>query len=69
KDKVDLGGVYGGTFKFLGSGAFTGHAGELHYGVSGSDLLVSGDVNGDGVADFELKLIGIATIEAGDFVL
>jgi Ca2+-binding RTX toxin-like protein len=69
KDRIDLSGLYGGTMSFIGAAAFTGHAGELHYGLSGSDLMVSGDLDGDGFADFEIRLVGISTMEASDFLL
>ena len=69
KDRIDLGGVYSGTFSFIGSGGFTGHAGELGFSAYDSGILVAGDIDGDGHADFEIKLIGIAAIEAGDFFL
>ena len=31
--------------------------------------MVTGDVNGDGKADFQIQLIGNLTLSAGDFVL
>jgi hypothetical protein len=37
---------------------FTHHAGELRYKVSGANTIVSGDVNGDGKADFSIVLKG-----------
>jgi hypothetical protein len=33
-----------------------------------SDGIVRGDVNGEGVADFEIA-VNLATLKAGDFVL
>jgi predicted extracellular nuclease len=43
------------AFHFIGSDAFGNHAGELRVdAISGSDWLVQGDVDGDGVADFQL---------------
>lgn len=49
------------AFTFIGAGAFTNTAGQLR--VSGS--VVSGDVNGDGVADFQILMNGVATLAAG----
>ena len=56
-DRIDLRGVDADlasrgnqAFHFIGQQAFGHHAGELH--VAGSAL--QGDVNGDGVADFEV---------------
>jgi Ca2+-binding RTX toxin-like protein len=67
-DRIDLR-LLPGKFTFIGDSAFDGHAGEVHYTTSGSDLLVSGDIDGDGHADFEIKLIGIQEVEAHDFFL
>jgi hypothetical protein len=30
---------------------------------------VSGDTNGDGVADFTIRLVGVTSLSAGDFML
>jgi Ca2+-binding RTX toxin-like protein len=57
------------AFAFLGTAAFTGHEGELRYSVTGSDALIEGDVNGDGVADFAILLNGVSTLNHNDFVL
>jgi Ca2+-binding RTX toxin-like protein len=61
QDKIDLSGidaVAGGAdnaFSLIGSGAFTGTAGQLRaYSQSGS-FFVAGDVDGDGVADFTIQ--------------
>jgi serralysin len=69
RDRIDLGAVYSGTFAFLGSGSFTGHAGELRYQTSGSNSIVSGDIDGDGLADFEISLLGVQSLQVADFVL
>ena len=52
------------SFTFI-TGAFTNVAGQLHY-VNG---VVSGDVDGDGVADFQITLANKPLLNAGDFVL
>ena len=57
------------AFKFIGAGAFTKTAGELHFGFSGGDTLFSGDVNGDGAADFAVLLKGQFAMAAADFIL
>lgn len=55
---------------FVGSAAFTKRAGELRVDSSGSYQVVSGDLNGDGIADFSLNLSKNAgTLIAADFVL
>ncbi len=57
------------AFKFIGVQAFHGIAGELHYVTSGGSRIVEGDVNGDGKADFQIKITGLVTLTGGDFVL
>lgn len=71
------------AFNFIGSNSFSGMAGELHYiagNVSGTyDIgsgsvaytggILSGDVNGDAVADFEIALVGITALTTSDFFL
>ena len=56
------------AFTFAGS-AFTGTAGELIAYTEGGETFVAGDVNGDGVADFLIRLNGEIDLSAGDFVL
>jgi pectate lyase len=57
------------SFSFIGSGKFTGQAGELHAIQSGGDTLIEGDVNGDGKADFQIELAGFHNLAASDFIL
>lgn len=57
------------AFPFIGAAAFSGTEGELRYVQLGANTYVQGDVNGDGVADLEIKLLGLHTLVAGDFVL
>jgi Ca2+-binding RTX toxin-like protein len=57
------------AFSFIGSGAFTHHAGELRYAVSGGVTTIAGDLNGDGAADFHIQLTGAIGLVAADFVL
>ncbi|WP_066649320.1 MULTISPECIES: beta strand repeat-containing protein [Sphingomonas] len=52
------------AFAFIGAGAFTNVAGQLHVIASGADWLVEGDVNGDGVADFQIVVQGAQPLEA-----
>ena len=54
------------AFNFIGTGAFSGKAGELRYDGAGHLL---GDVNGDGIADFSLALTVTGTLDGTDFVL
>jgi Ca2+-binding RTX toxin-like protein len=58
------------AFKFLGSSAFTHHAGELRIDYSQTGFtMIQGDVNGDGIADFAIQLTGKLTLTATDFIL
>jgi serralysin len=75
-DRIDLAAIDANTvaagnqaFAFIGSAAFTNVAGQLRFAASGSDTIVAGDVNGDGVADFNIQLTGVIALVAGDFSL
>lgn len=57
------------AFTFIGNQAFHHTAGELRYEVKGADAFVMGDVNGDGMADFQIKLVGVGSLTKADFVL
>ena len=48
---------------------FNGNVGELRVVVSGSNLIVMGDINGDGIGDFALLLQNVASVSAVDFNL
>ena len=56
-------------FTFIGTDAFSGHAGELRYAAAGANTLVSADVTGDGKADFVVLLTGSHTLHSSDFIL
>jgi Ca2+-binding RTX toxin-like protein len=72
-DVIDLNGVDANTeaagnqaFSFIGTLAFDGvTAGQLRYA---GDLL-SGDVDGDGAADFQIRLVGAPVVTLSDLVL
>jgi Ca2+-binding RTX toxin-like protein len=75
-DRIDLSAMDADTveagdqaFVFIGTAAFSHRAGELRYLVTGPDAVASGDVDGDGVADFRITLLGVPDIVAGDFAL
>ena len=57
------------AFRFIGTAAFSHASGELRFVVEGADSFVSGDVNGDGRADFMIHLNGVTALVATDFVL
>lgn len=56
-------------FKWIGKQKFHGVEGELHYVKKGGLILVEGDVNGDGRADFQIELHGLTAISKWDFLL
>jgi Ca2+-binding RTX toxin-like protein len=76
-DTIDLGlvdadSLTGGdqAFTFIGTGAFTSTAGELRYQVVNTNVFVYGDTNGDGAADFMIRLANFtAPLTESDFVI
>jgi Ca2+-binding RTX toxin-like protein len=56
------------AFVFIGTKEFSA-AGQLRYLDRGDDVVVAGDVNGDGTADFSLHLHNVANAAKGDFIL
>jgi Ca2+-binding RTX toxin-like protein len=63
------------TFLAKKSAAFTGKAGDIRWfqqdkpGTGDDRTIVSGDIDGDKVADFQIGLTGLHTLTAGDFHL
>jgi Ca2+-binding RTX toxin-like protein len=57
------------AFTFIGAGGFTHTAGELQAKAFGANTLVSGDVDGNGKADFQILLSGSVALQATDFLL
>ena len=53
------------SFSFIGGSAFSGQAGELQF----KGGIISGDANGDGRADFQIKVNGVTKMYADDFFL
>jgi Ca2+-binding RTX toxin-like protein len=75
-DKIDLANIDASTaitgnqaFTFIGTQAFHHIAGELHYAAAAGGVIVSGDVNGDAIADFSIDVQGLTSLVAADFVL
>jgi Ca2+-binding RTX toxin-like protein len=76
KDKISVAGIDANAnvsgdqaFAFIGTGSFTGVAGQLRYEQMGGHTFVMGDVNGDGVSDFVIKVNGLTGFVTGDFIL
>jgi Ca2+-binding RTX toxin-like protein len=57
------------AFVFVGDAAFSGAAGELHYVQAGGRTFVEGDTDGDGLADFAIRLTSTVDLASADFVL
>jgi serralysin len=68
---VDANSLLGGDqdFSFIGNAAFGHHAGELRYFQQSGVTYLAGDTNGDGIADFEVRIDGLHTIVAGELIL
>lgn len=77
RDRVDLRGVDADAalagdqaFAFIGSGPFTGTAGQLRVTTAGAGVFeAAGDVNGDGVADLLILIQSANAPTAGWFLL
>ncbi|HNH43803.1 MAG TPA: cadherin-like domain-containing protein, partial [Agitococcus sp.] len=65
--KIDANVLVAGNqaFSFIGDQAFHNTAGELRF----SQRLLQGDINGDGKADFEIKLVGVLELQDKDILL
>ena len=57
------------AFSFISAAAFSGAAGELRAVAAGANTLVSGDIDGNAVADFSILVRGTISFAGGDFVL
>ncbi len=68
---IDASTVAGGdqAFAFIGSQRFHQVAGELRAVVNSGATVISGDVDGDGDADFQIELSGAPVVDAADFLL
>ncbi len=72
-DKIDLRAIDADTdgtagdqaFRYIGSAAFSGVDGQLRY----ANGILSGDLNGDKVADFQIALSNVRALAATDFFL
>ncbi|MCB2093042.1 MAG: M10 family metallopeptidase C-terminal domain-containing protein [Rhodobacteraceae bacterium] len=53
---------------FSGASSFSNTAGEMIALASGGNTILAGDIDGNGVADFEVMLLGVTSVNAGMFV-
>ena len=74
-DKIDLSAIDANeyapddqAFAFIGTGAFTGNAGQLRYEQSGGNTWLSADTDGDMIADMQIVLTGTLTMAGNDFI-
>jgi len=76
-DKIDLGGIDAKkgagnqTFKYIGAAKFHHKVGELQvkYNAVTDVAIVSGDIDGNGKADFQIEVHSAAALAKGDFIL
>lgn len=75
-DKIDLFQIDARTdmagnqmFRFLGTSEFSHRAGEIRYTIDRTGLTIQGDVNGDGIADFAIRVATLQALSASDFLL
>ncbi|WP_408586568.1 calcium-binding protein [Novosphingobium sp.] len=75
-DRIDLQAIDANTLKsgnqafdFVGSAEFNGRAGQLRTEAVGGDIVISGDVNGDGSADFQIMVKGASAVLVADLML
>ena len=64
-DIIDLGAT--GLTSFIGGTAFGNVAGQVRSEVIGGNTYVMGDVDGNGVADFIVRIDGVVMLGSGDF--
>jgi len=57
------------SFKYIGETAFSGHAGELSARTLAAGTVISGDVNGDRIADFAILLDDRIALQIDSFLL
>ncbi|TCS49914.1 hemolysin type calcium-binding protein [Primorskyibacter sedentarius] len=67
---IDANTIAGGdqAFNYIGGAAFTA-AGQLRFVSNATDGFLLGDVDGDGIADFNLRVAGLTTFDPADIIL
>ncbi|MGZ8359753.1 MAG: M10 family metallopeptidase C-terminal domain-containing protein [Allosphingosinicella sp.] len=76
QDKIDLraldsilGTPSNDGFSFIGTSAFSNIAGQLRFQVEGNSVHIQGDVDGNGIADFDLLVLNTQNLTSSDFLL
>ncbi|MGV3550791.1 M10 family metallopeptidase C-terminal domain-containing protein [Rhizobium sp.] len=74
-DRIDLASVDANAkksgnqdFKFIGDEGFSRKAGELQFDIRKGNTFIEGDTNGDGKADFVIRLNGVHEVTADYFI-
>ncbi|MCF6231556.1 MAG: M10 family metallopeptidase C-terminal domain-containing protein [Rhodobacteraceae bacterium] len=68
-DVIDLSGLVSGPLDLSIGGSFSGTGPSALVKISGNDMRVLVDVDGDSLADFRVILDGVTSVSASDFVL
>ncbi len=68
EDRIDLSGLHP-TLSYIGSGAFSGAAGEVQVTLQGGGSLIKIDVDGDSSWDMKIVLDAVTGVSAADFIL
>lgn len=66
-DRIDLYSWMPNGISFIGTDRFTGAGDEVRFQNLGGGTVVFGDVDGDRVADFSIRIEGIVTLTGNDF--
>ena len=65
-DLIDLSAL--NATRFIGTGSFSGRAGEVRYASFDGSTIIEVDSNGDRVADFQVELAASVPLTIGDFL-
>lgn len=66
EDRIDVSAL--NAAKWIGTGSFTGQAGQMRYASFDGTTIVELDSNGDRIADWQLELNGTVTLAFSDFL-
>jgi Ca2+-binding RTX toxin-like protein len=67
-DRIDLSGLGGPEWSFIGASAFTGSGGQVRYSKSLTATYVEADFDGDRLPDLQIEVSGPLDLTATDFV-